>query len=111
MFIARCLLITCPPAGVVGTGAHHEINKVLLLAASVLLTLFYWGMVAQTVKNPPAVWETGVPSLGRESPLEKGMATHSSILAWTEEPGEIQSIGSQSQRQLSNYHFHFQRFY
>ena len=43
--------------------------------------------------------ETWVPSLGREDPLEKGMATHSSILAWrspwTEEPGGLQSIGSQ----------------
>ena len=39
-------------------------------------------LVAQTVKNPPAVQETRVRSLGREDPLEKGMATHSSILAW-----------------------------
>ena len=48
-------------------------------------------MVAQTVKNLPAVWETRVPSLGWEDPLEKGRATHSSILAWKipwiEEPG------------------------
>ena len=43
----------------------------------------YWGasLVAQLVKNPPAVWETWVQSLGCEDPLEKGMATHSSILA------------------------------
>ena len=51
------------------------------------------------VKNPPAVQETRVQSLGQEDPLEKEMATHSSILAWripwTEEPGRIQSIGSQ----------------
>ena len=40
------------------------------------------GYVAQLVKNPPAMWETWVPSLGGEDPLEKGMATHSSILAW-----------------------------
>ena len=50
-------------------------------------------LVAQTVKNPPAMWETWVRSLTREDPLEKGMATHSSILAWriswTEEPGEL----------------------
>ena len=48
-------------------------------------------LVAQTVKDPPATQETRVRSLGREDPLEKGMATHSSILAWrvprTEEPG------------------------
>ena len=42
--------------------------------------------------------ETGVPSLGQEDPLEEGMATHSSILAWKEEPGGLQSMGSQSQR-------------
>ena len=56
-------------------------------------------LVAQTVKNLPAVWETWVRSLGREEPLEKGMAAHSSILAWstpwTEESGVLQSIGSQ----------------
>ena len=39
-------------------------------------------LVAQTVKNPPAVQETQVRSLGQEDPLEKGMATHSSILTW-----------------------------
>ena len=39
-------------------------------------------LVAQTVKNLSAMWETQVPSLGQEDPLEKGMATHSSILAW-----------------------------
>ena len=54
--------------------------------------------MAQSVKNPPAMWETQVRSLGREDPLEKEMATHSSILAWrvpwTEEPGGLQSMGS-----------------
>ena len=58
------------------------------------------------VKNLPAMQETRVQSLGREDPLEKGMATHSSILAWeipwTEEPGGLQFMGSQSQTQLSN---------
>ena len=52
-------------------------------------------LVAQTVKNLPAVWETWVQSLGWETPLEKGMATHSNILAWrilwTEEPGSYSS--------------------
>ena len=56
-------------------------------------------LVVQTVKNPPALQETWVGSLGWEHPLEKGMATHSSILAWriplTEEPGRLQSMGSQ----------------
>ena len=54
-------------------------------------------MVAQKVKNPPAVQETWVRSLSWEDPLEKGMATHSSILfqkiSWTEEPGRLQSMG------------------
>ena len=54
------------------------------------------------VKNLPAMQETQVGSLGQEDPLEKGMATHSSILAWripwTEEPGELQSTGSQRVR-------------
>ena len=61
--------------------------------------------MAQTVKNLPAMWETWILSLGQEDPLEKGMATHSSILAWripwTEKPGGLQSKGSQSQTQLS----------
>ena len=56
-------------------------------------------LVAQKVKNLPAIQETRVRSLGREVPLEKDMATYSSILAWripwTEEPGRLQSIGSQ----------------
>ena len=56
-------------------------------------------LVAQTVKNLPAVQETGIQSLGWEDLLEKGMATHSSILAWripwTKEPGRLQSMRSQ----------------
>ena len=55
--------------------------------------------MAQTVKNLPAMQETWVQSLGWEEPLEKGMATHPSILAWripwTEEPGGLQSMGLQ----------------
>ena len=57
-------------------------------------------------KNPPAMQETPVGSLGQEDPLEKEMATHSSILArripWTEESGGLQSMGSQSQTRLSS---------
>ena len=55
--------------------------------------------MAQMVKNPPAMQETQIRSLGREDPLEKGKATHSSVLAWrvpwTEEPGRRQPMGSQ----------------
>ena len=62
--------------------------------------------MAQMVKNLPAMQETQVRSLGQEDSLEKGMATHSSILAWripwTEEPGGLQSTGSQSWMQLSD---------
>ena len=58
--------------------------------------------MAQKVKNLPSVQETRVRSLGQEDPREKGMATHSSILAWripwTEEPGGLQSMGSQRVR-------------
>ena len=58
------------------------------------------------VKNPPVMQETRVQSLGKEDSPEKGMATHSSILAWriprTEEPGGLQSMGLQSWTRLSN---------
>ena len=59
-------------------------------------------LMAQMVKDLPAMRETRVRSLGQEGPLEKGMATHSGILAWripwTEEPGGLQSMGSQRVR-------------
>ena len=58
--------------------------------------------MAQTVKNLPTMQETRVQSLGREDPVEKGMVTHSSILAWkipwTKEPKGLQSMGSQRVR-------------
>ena len=68
--------------------------------------------MAQTVKNLPAMQETRVRSLGRYDPLEEGMATHSSVLAWripwTEEPGGLQSMGvPKSWTRLSDFHFHF----
>ena len=66
------------------------------------LNYFYASLVAQMVKNLPAVQETWVRSLCWEDPLEKGMATHSSILVWRipwkEEPGGLQSVGSQRVR-------------
>ena len=59
-------------------------------------------MVAQMVKSLPTMWETQVQSLGQEDSLEKGMATHSTMLAWrilwTEEPGGLRSMGSQRVR-------------
>ena len=61
-------------------------------------TLVAW-LVAQMVKNLPAMQETRIRALGQEDPLERGMATQSSILAWripcTEEPGGLQSMGLQ----------------
>ena len=63
------------------------------------ISIFGAALVAQMVKNLPAMQETWVQSLGQEDSLEEGMATHSSILAWkiswTEEPGGLQSMGSQ----------------
>ena len=69
--------------------------------------------MAQTVKNPPGMRETWVQSLGWEDSLEEGMATHSTILAWrlpwTEEPGRLQSTGSQrvGHDTTEQLHFHF----
>ena len=65
----------------------------------IIITYDNASLVVQMVKNLPAVQETQVQSLGREDPLEKEMATHSSILTWrilwTEEPGGLQSMVSQ----------------
>ena len=67
-----------------------------------LIEFIIASLVAQTVKNLPAMQETQVPSLGLEDPLVKGMATHSSITAWrtpwTEEPDRLQPMGSQRVR-------------
>ena len=79
-----CLLLFCL------LGANHLIPSFLVMSLS--LTFVFMNqvhrrkhrihLVAQLVKNLPAVWETWVQSLGWEDPLEKGRATHSSILAW-----------------------------
>ena len=62
-------------------------------------TFPYSPLVAKTVNNPLAMWETWVRFLGLEDPLEKRMAAYSSILTrritWTKEPGRLQSMGSQ----------------
>ena len=66
-------------------------------------------LVAQMVKRLPTMQETRVRSLGWEDPLEKEMATRPSILAWkiprTEDPGRLQSMGSQSRTRLSDFTF------
>ena len=68
-------------------------------------------LVAQRLKRLPAMWETWVRSLGREDPLAKEMATHSSILAWripwTEELGGLQSTGRKDSDTTEWLHFHF----
>ena len=63
------------------------------------IVITWTSLVFQMVKNLPTMWETWVQSLNREDPLEKEVATHSSILAWripwAEKPGGVQSMGSQ----------------
>ena len=74
-----------------------------------LMTIIGASLVAQKIKHLPTMWETWVRSLGQEDPLEKEMATHSNIRAWkilgTEEPGRLQSMGSQSQTRLRDFTF------
>ena len=78
----------------------HNIHKTLLVTPQInTFILAGASLVAQMVKNMPAMQEAWVQSLDWEDPQEKGMATHSSILAWiipwTEEPGRLQSMESQ----------------
>ena len=63
--------------------------------------------MAQLVKNPPAMWETWVPSLGWEDPLQKGKATHSSFLAWRIPWAEQVDGVPKNRTRLSDLHFHF----
>ena len=66
--------------------------------------------MAQTVKNLPAMQETQLQSLGQEEPLEKGMVTHSSILAWripwTKEPDRLQSMGRKESDKTEDIYIH-----
>ena len=81
--------------------------KYLIISFNLTATNLYYlmisSMVAQNVKNLPVMEETWVLPLGWKDPLEKGMAAHSSVLAlripWTEEPGRLQSMGSERVRQ------------
>ena len=69
------------------------------MCVCVYIYIYRASLVAQRLKRLPGMQETQVQSLGQEDPLEKEMATHSSTLAWripwTEEPGKLQSMGSQ----------------
>ena len=78
------------------------------------IILFLSSLLAQTVKSLTVMQETGVWSLSQEDPLEKEMATQSSILAWeipwTEEPGWLQSMGHKESDTTEWLHFHFPCF-
>ena len=94
--------VRSPPAGYAGVTALHVWNKTweVCFSLNFYISIFYWAsLVAQMVKNPPAIWDTWVRSLSWEDLLEKGMPTHSSIPAWripwTEEPGVLQPTGLQ----------------
>ena len=75
----------------------HPVRKKSLICSKV--QAIWASLVMQRLKRLPAMWETWVRSLGGEDPIEKEMASHSSILAWRipwpEEPGELQSMVSQ----------------
>ena len=77
------------PQVVIKLDYHYLCIKVLFMAS----------LVAQMIRNMPAMQETWTQSLGQKNSLEKGMAIYTSILAcinpWTEEPGELQAVGSQ----------------
>ena len=82
------------------TAGDNDFNLCMNYVRNILSYAYSWAsLVAHIVKNLPAMWETQVQPLGQEDPLDKGMDTHSSILAWriprTEEPGGLQSMGSQ----------------
>ena len=66
-----------------------------------LLFLSKGSLVAQMVKNPPAMWETWVPFLGWEDPPEKGAATYSCMLAWRT-PSTVQAMGTDDQKQITD---------
>ena len=80
---------------------HNNLTTYLPMLSSSFTGLYFVNtcLVAQPVKNPPAMQETQVPSLSWEDPLEKRMTTICSVLTWetpwTEEPGELQYMGSQ----------------
>ena len=82
-------------------------NCARFLSSLLVISQSLASLVVQRLKRLPAMQETRVRSLGWEDPLEKEMATHSSTLAWripwTEEPGGLQSTGSQSRTRLSDF--------
>ena len=89
----------------------QTLRFVPLNSTSFLFIKFPHPVLIQMVKRLPTMWETRVQSLGCEDPLEKEMPTHSSSIAWnipwTEDPGRLQSMGSQSRTRLSDFTFTF----
>ena len=88
----------------IGINCEYSLEGLML---KLKLQYSWASLVAWLVNNTPAMWETWVQSLGWKDPLEEGMATHASILAWripwTEEPGGLQSMGvTESSTQLIN---------
>ena len=87
----------------------QTLRFVPLNSTSFLFIKFPHPVLIQMVKRLPTMWETQVRSLGCEDPLEKEMPTHSSSIAWnipwTEDPGRLQSMGSQSRTRLSDFTF------
>ena len=104
----RILNIVSPPLTSGDRPSRQKVSKVTEILTDTIEQLYFidicrslWAsLVTQMLKNTPAVWETWVQSLDWEDPLEKGMATHSRILAWripwTEKPDRLQFMGSQS---------------
>ena len=97
-------------------GMYVCIGKNIMYTVSGTIHALNWAsLVAQTVKKLLLIQGTWVQSLGWENPLEKGMATHSSILAWripwTKEPDGLQSMELQSQTWLSDQNFPFFFFF
>ena len=95
---------TGEPGGLTSMGSHrvgHDRSDLAAAAAVQIAASLreYFSLVAQMVKHLPTMWETWVRSLGGEDPLKKETATHSNTLAWKlpwmEEPGRLQSVGSQ----------------
>ena len=93
-YILMCLLTICV----------YSFEKCLFKSFTIFKLVCFLLFVAQLVKNPPAIWETWVLSLGWEDPLEKGKANHSSILAWRI-PWTVHGF-AKSWTQLSDFHIH-----